>query len=138
MLWPVIASAHTPFLGSFLCPPTPEMASCTPSQLASVLELVQDSTTAQAVCDRFNVGSLGAQAAVISYLSRRSQQSTNSLNIQFLLFSAYLVFIMQSGFAMVRPAGDAVQKCRSAVDQCSGGPKIEGSVWDARGVQPSS
>lgn len=97
---------------------------CSPSQLAGVLDLVQDRATAQAVCDRFDVGRLGPQAAVISHLagSRRSEQNTNSINVQFLLFSAYLVFIMQSGFAMVRPAGDAVQRCSSA-DQLQASPK---------------
>lgn len=108
---------------------------CSPSQLASVLDLVQDSTTAQAVCDRFDVGRLGPQAAVISHLagSRRSEQNSNSLNVQFLLFSAYLVFIMQSGFAMVRPAGDVVQSQISPAQ-----PKKRGFVWDARRVKPAS
>jgi hypothetical protein len=106
-----------------------------------VLDLVQDSATAQLVCSRFDVGRLGPQTAVISHLasSRKPDQNSNSLNVQFLLFSAYLVFIMQSGFAMVS-LGKTL--CRFAAQQqiCSSaaGPKIQGFVFDTGRVPLST
>lgn len=79
---------------------------CSPTQLASVRELVGNMQIAETVCSRYNVsGEGGAQSAVLKYLAQSSGPSAletnNSVNTLFLLFSGYLVFLMQAGFAMV-------------------------------------
>jgi len=78
--------------------------SCTAQQLQAVTDLVGEEATATAICNSYDVGSLGVQAAVLRYLAN-AQSSTSSMqktpHIYFILFSGYLVFIMQAGFAMV-------------------------------------
>eukprot|EP00775_Hariotina_reticulata_P011461 gene11461-11607_t len=79
---------------------------CSAGELATVQELVGDKQLATIICAGYDVAGKGAQAAVLQYLAQSSSSSTtletnNSLNTLFLLFSGYLVFIMQAGFAML-------------------------------------
>jgi hypothetical protein len=72
-----------------------------------VQDLVGDQNLATIICSSYDVAGKGAQAAVLQYLAQSSSsanalETNNSLNTLFLLFSGYLVFIMQAGFAMVR------------------------------------
>eukprot|EP00878_Enallax_costatus_P025329 GHUV01027097.1.p1 GENE.GHUV01027097.1~~GHUV01027097.1.p1 ORF type:complete len:471 (+),score=64.51 GHUV01027097.1:207-1619(+) len=86
-------------------PSTGTAFSCSAAQLASVAQLLGDQTRAEQVCSRFDVGSSGAQTAVLQYLAQSSSTSiletNSSLNTAFILFSGYLVFVMQCGFAML-------------------------------------
>jgi hypothetical protein len=79
------------------------MFSCTPSQLAAVQALVGDNGKAATICRQHDVAAQGPQAAVLRYLVTSQQvpkeQSGISVNVLFILTSAYLVFIMQAGFA---------------------------------------
>lgn len=86
-------------------PPADAAFSCSATQLASVAQLLGDETRAQHVCSTFDVGTNGAQTAVLQYLAQSASSSiletNSSLNTAFIIFSGYLVFIMQCGFAMV-------------------------------------
>jgi hypothetical protein len=76
--------------------------SCTPSQLADVQALVGDNGKAATICRQHDVAAQGPQAAVLRYLATAQQvpkENGSSINILFILTSAYLVFIMQAGFA---------------------------------------
>lgn len=93
---------------------TQALYSCTDDQQAQVLELVGDQSTAAYVCSSFDC-SITAVACVLQYLAEQQQNLADrvdgtasaevalSLDVAFLLFSAYLVFgPMQLGFALVR------------------------------------
>jgi hypothetical protein len=70
-----------------------------------VRELVGEYRTAEIICSKFDVGKEGVQTAVIKYLAKSAGPSiletNHSINTEFLLFSGFLVFLMQAGFAMV-------------------------------------
>lgn len=78
---------------------------CSVADFASVRELVGEYRLAEIICANFDVGTDGVQTAVIKYLAKAAGPSilenSHSINTQFLLFSGFLVFIMQAGFAMV-------------------------------------
>lgn len=84
---------------------------CSQAQLAGVQGIVADSSIATQICEQYDVATVGPQAAVLRYLtaSQQAQQQGNSIDVQFILFSSYLVFLMQSGFAMV--SKDNVNNC---------------------------
>eukprot|EP00878_Enallax_costatus_P031400 GHUV01034339.1.p2 GENE.GHUV01034339.1~~GHUV01034339.1.p2 ORF type:complete len:116 (+),score=6.74 GHUV01034339.1:207-554(+) len=113
-------------------PSTGTAFSCSAAQLASVAQLLGDQTRAEQVCSRFDVGSSGAQTAVLQYLAQSSSTSiletNSSLNTAFILFSGYLVFVMQCGFAMVSTGYGVMgmARCRerihvgTCIDECTG------------------
>lgn len=78
---------------------------CSVADLTGVRELVGDYRTAEVICSRFDVAKEGVQTAVIKYLAKSAGPSiletNHSMNTEFLLFSGFLVFLMQAGFAMV-------------------------------------
>jgi hypothetical protein len=88
----------------------PPLHSCTTEQLAGLRQLVGEASVAASICKAYNVTELGVQGAAIRYLAANS--STNSadealsLNTAFVLFSGYLVFLMQAGFALVSGGSD--------------------------------
>jgi hypothetical protein len=76
-------------------------ALCTLSQRGEFLRLGLSEAKAELICSKYNVTSLGAQPALLAYLSSavdvqtaQSKNQSESINVMFLLFSAYLVFIM--------------------------------------------
>lgn len=74
--------------------------SCSTKDAASVLALVGDDNAdaVQSICAKYDVASLGATTAVLKHLMA-SQAA--GINASFVLFSGYLVFLMQAGFALV-------------------------------------
>ncbi len=82
--------------------------SCSPVDLVAVRGIVGDVPgLAERVCASVSIAEAGGpQAAVLRYLAQSSAPASldlsHSMNVQFTLFSGYLVFIMQAGFAMVR------------------------------------
>lgn len=78
---------------------------CSVADLTGVRELVGDYRTAEVICSRFDVAKEGVQTAVIKYLAKSTGPSiletNHSMNTEFLLFSGFLVFLMQAGFAML-------------------------------------
>lgn len=102
-------------------PLTQTSFSCDAAQLAGVTELVGNDSLAQHVCHQFDVANKGAQAAVLQYLAQSSSTSVietnHSINTAFILFSGYLVFIMQCGFAMVSSSTPGLPVPRSSVSQ---------------------
>ena len=93
--------------------------SCAPDQLAAVADLLGgQATTASTVCSSFNVSAVGADGAVLRYLAKQASsgltadEAVYGLNVTFVLFSGYLVFMMQGGFAMVRYLFCFVLFCR--------------------------
>jgi hypothetical protein len=93
--------------------------SCTTEQLASLRQVVGDISAVANICKGYNVTELGEQAAAIRYLaagsSNNSVEEALSLNTLFVLLSAYLVFIMQAGFALV--SGDSSAPCMQCAVQ---------------------
>jgi hypothetical protein len=70
------------------------MAACTQQQLDELAQLVSPQEVA-IVCSTYNVNGLGAQGAVLKYLLQQKQNEWNSQSeSNFLLTSAYLVFLM--------------------------------------------
>eukprot|EP00879_Flechtneria_rotunda_P018566 GHRR01019481.1.p1 GENE.GHRR01019481.1~~GHRR01019481.1.p1 ORF type:complete len:451 (+),score=88.92 GHRR01019481.1:262-1614(+) len=78
---------------------------CSPDDLVAVHNLVGDAATAATICTAYDVATLSPQAAVIRFLVSNNGpgvlETSYSVNTQFLLFSGYLVFLMQAGFAML-------------------------------------
>jgi hypothetical protein len=78
---------------------------CSAADLTSVRELVGEYRIAQIICARFDVGREGVQTSVLKYLAKSAGpnilETNHSVNTEFLLFSGFLVFLMQAGFAMV-------------------------------------
>jgi len=85
--------------------PTSLGFSCSPEQLQAVQDFVGDGNAAADVCSRYDVETLGAQRAVFRYLAQSKEQGDidlqNSINTVFVLFSGYMVFLMQAGFALL-------------------------------------
>jgi hypothetical protein len=79
--------------------------SCSPELLQQIQDLVDDDHVSADICGRYDVETLGAQRAVFRYLAQSQDQSSlevqHSLNTLFVLFSGYMVFLMQAGFALV-------------------------------------
>ena len=74
---------------------------CTIGQRGEFIRLGVSEAKAEYICQNYNVSALGAQSALLAYLSNTVEQQgsdwknhTQSINTMFLLFSAYLVFIM--------------------------------------------
>lgn len=74
---------------------------CTIQQRGEFLRLGVGEARAEYLCSQYNVSSLGAQSALVSYIYGAVEQqtvlqknTTESINTMFLLFSAYLVFVM--------------------------------------------
>jgi ammonium transporter, Amt family len=74
--------------------------SCTDAQLAKVVALAGD-TAAASICETYNITETGASDAVLMYTLGLAQEVQTGSNVSFLLTSAYLVFVMQAGFAML-------------------------------------
>jgi hypothetical protein len=89
---------------------------CSAADLTGVRELVGDYRIAQIVCSSFDVAKEGVQTSVIKYLAKSAGPSVletnNSINTEFLLFSGYLVFLMQAGFAMVSDCSAKPDRCK--------------------------
>jgi hypothetical protein len=81
---------------------------CSVAQLASVRELVGEYRIAETICAKYDVATEGVETSVIKYLAKSTGPSiletNHSINTEFLLFSGFLVFLMQAGFAMVSAA----------------------------------
>ena len=87
--------------------------SCSEDELAQVTDYIGSARDAQAVCAEFDC-SVSAAACVMRYLTagqkdldERMAGTANAevglgLDVMFVLFSAYCVFFMQLGFALVR------------------------------------
>lgn len=76
---------------------------CSVQDAAKVSAIVGDSIAAQ-ICKTQDVAATGAEGAVLRYLASKptvEALQNQAADITFVLFSAYLVFLMQSGFAMV-------------------------------------
>jgi len=100
--------------------------SCTDPQLASVLALVDDDAVAETICSTFNVTDLGATNAVVKYSLGLTKEVQTGTNVSFLLTSAYLVFVMQAGFAMlcagcVRSKNTMNILLKNVIDACISG-----------------
>jgi hypothetical protein len=74
---------------------------CTIGQRGEFIRLGLSEGKAEFICSNYNVTSLGPQSALLAYLSSTVEthtvqwkSHTESINTMFLLFSAYLVFIM--------------------------------------------
>ena len=74
---------------------------CTIAQRGEFLRLGVGETKAELVCQQYNVTSLGAPSALLALLNGAVEQqqiasrnTSDSMNTMFLLFSAYLVFVM--------------------------------------------
>ena len=101
--------------------------SCSPEQLQAVQDFVGDGNAAADVCSRYDVETLGAQRAVFRYLAQSKEQGDidlqNSINTVFVLFSGYMVFLMQAGFALVsvtlEPTKPAIQDCTTGTSSTS-------------------
>ena len=87
--------------------------SCSAADLKAVQSLVGDAGLASTVCSRVDVAAAGTpMAAVLQHLAataagaaglEAAAETGHSVNTSFLLFSGYLVFMMQAGFALVSP-----------------------------------
>ena len=82
---------------------------CSASDLAGLLQLSLSQGATQAICSTIDVRTVGVDKAVLQYLARTAglgasafkASDSTSLDVVFLLFSGFLVFLMQAGFAMV-------------------------------------
>lgn len=92
----------------------PPAFACSPTDLKAVQNLVGDAGVAADLCAHIDVAAAGsALTAVLRYLASQPEhrdpahgsvspvEGSYSLNTVFLLFSGYLVFLMQAGFAML-------------------------------------
>ncbi|PNH05676.1 Ammonium transporter 1 member 3 [Tetrabaena socialis] len=92
---------------------TLSLFSCTDDQISAVLDLVGDSALTSFICSEYDC-SISAVSCVLKYMAKTqaaqaaAQEDTAnaevalSLDVMFLLFSAYLVFgPMQLGFALL-------------------------------------
>jgi ammonium transporter, Amt family len=99
--------------------------SCTDEQLAKVVALAGD-TAATSICETYNITETGASDAVLMYTLGLAQEVQTGANVSFLLTSAYLVFVMQAGFAMlcagsVRARNTLNILLKNLVDACVAG-----------------
>lgn len=96
---------------------------CSAQTAQAVQDLVGDPVLAARVCSGSNVTETDPLRAVVQYLVRNGAQAvspaepsgtSHGLDAAFLLFSGYLVFLMQAGFAMV--SSPATRLVSGAVD----------------------
>ncbi|EFJ40601.1 hypothetical protein VOLCADRAFT_84428 [Volvox carteri f. nagariensis] len=111
--------------------------SCTPEQTQEVSNLVQDANIASAICHNYDC-SVSAASCVLRYLATQQQtlieevqqtakaEVSLSLDVAFVLFSAYLVFgPMQLGFALlcagaIRSKNSMNVLMKNILDACTG------------------
>jgi hypothetical protein len=132
---------------------------CSAADLQAVTALVADPAIAATVCSRVDVAGAGSPvAAVLRHLAASAagpggeaavDEVQHSTNTMFLLFSGYLVFMMQAGFALVSPrAGRAQRRSRARVPAaakpsprggraplpaaCGGAPRRAAPPWPVR------
>lgn len=98
------------------------MGYCTDGDLLTLAGYVSQEQASD-ICSLYNVTAIGTEAALIKYLA---QSQATGIDASFTLFSGYLVFLMQAGFALIcaaavrrRSSGNVLLK--NVVDACVGG-----------------
>lgn len=100
--------------------------SCTELETQEIYKIFGSNKTVESICGGVNVTELGVGSAIMKYTLTKIQDTTHPhVDIMFLLFCGYIVFLMQAGFAMLC-AGQVRSKntmnilLKNVIDACAG------------------
>lgn len=106
---------------------------CSASQLAEVLAIAGSASDAEYICETVDVGSLGVDRAVLAFMMADRASAADaapasvgvSLDVMFMLYNGYVVFVMQLGFACLCAGSIRSKNCmnillKNVLDACVG------------------